>query len=69
MEGWQQFVVHARDERGDGISDYMIEVLAERDGEWVHVRRYVYRRACRTVRTRVSAASMCGCRRGFAAAE
>jgi hypothetical protein len=35
MEGWQQFVVHARDERGDGITDYMIEVLTEQDGEWV----------------------------------
>jgi hypothetical protein len=35
MEGWQQFVVHAIDERGDGISDYMIEVLAQRpDGTW-----------------------------------
>jgi hypothetical protein len=34
MEGWQQFVVHARDERGDGVSDYMIEVLAEKDGQW-----------------------------------
>jgi hypothetical protein len=22
----QQFVVHARDERGDGVSDYVIEV-------------------------------------------
>jgi hypothetical protein len=28
MEGWQQFVVHAVDERGDGISDYMIDVLS-----------------------------------------
>ena len=27
MEGWQQFVVHARDERGDPITDYMIEVV------------------------------------------
>ena len=35
MEGWQQFVVHARDERGDGVSDYMIEVLTEKDGQWV----------------------------------
>ena len=35
MEGWQQFVVHARDERGDGISDYMIEVLGLKDGKWV----------------------------------
>jgi hypothetical protein len=35
MEGWQQFVVHARDERGDGISDFMIEVLHEQDGKWV----------------------------------
>jgi hypothetical protein len=35
MEGWQQFVVHAIDERGDGISDYMIEVLTQRsDGTW-----------------------------------
>jgi hypothetical protein len=35
LEGWQQFVVHARDERGTGISDYMIEVLALKDGQWV----------------------------------
>ena len=35
MEGWQQFVVHAIDERGDGISDYMIQVLTQRpDGTW-----------------------------------
>ena len=35
MEGWQQFVVHAVDERGDGISDYMIEVLTQqKDGTW-----------------------------------
>jgi hypothetical protein len=34
MEGWQQFVVHARDERGDGVSDYMIEVLTEKDNTW-----------------------------------
>jgi hypothetical protein len=27
MEGWQQFVVHARDERGDGVRDYLIDVL------------------------------------------
>jgi hypothetical protein len=27
LEGWQQFVVHARDERGDPITDYMIEVV------------------------------------------
>ncbi|MBV9759242.1 MAG: hypothetical protein JO340_01650 [Acidobacteriaceae bacterium] len=27
LEGWQQFVVHARDERGDPVTDYMIEVL------------------------------------------
>jgi hypothetical protein len=31
IEGWQQFVVHARDERGDPVSDYMIEVI--KDGE------------------------------------
>jgi hypothetical protein len=29
IEGWQQFVVHAR-ERGHGVSDYMIEVLRVR---------------------------------------
>jgi hypothetical protein len=27
LAGWQQFVVHARDERGDPITDYMIEVV------------------------------------------
>ncbi len=36
MEGWQQFVVHAVDERGDGVSDYMIEILRlQEDGSWV----------------------------------
>ena len=35
MDGWQQFVVHARDERGDGISDFIVEVLRESDGKWV----------------------------------
>jgi hypothetical protein len=35
-EGWQQFVVLACDERGDGINDYMIEVLSQApDGQWV----------------------------------
>ena len=35
LEGWQQFVIFASDERGDGISDYMIEVLTQQpDGEW-----------------------------------
>ena len=34
MEGWQQFVVHARDERGDGVSDYMIEVLRKNGDAW-----------------------------------
>jgi hypothetical protein len=31
IEGWQQFVVHARDERGDPVTDYMIEVI--KDGQ------------------------------------
>jgi hypothetical protein len=36
LEGWQQFVVFACDERGDGITDYMIEVLTEQPGgQWV----------------------------------
>ena len=34
MEGWQQFVVHARDERGDGVADYMIEVLIKKGETW-----------------------------------
>ncbi len=35
MEGWQQLVVHARDEHGDGIQDYLIEILAQQtDGNW-----------------------------------
>jgi hypothetical protein len=35
LEGWQQFVVFASDEHGDGISDYMIEVLTQQpDGTW-----------------------------------
>jgi hypothetical protein len=35
MAGWQQFVVHARDERGDSVSDYMIEVLTKKGNSWV----------------------------------
>jgi len=36
LEGWQQFVVFARDERGDGVSDYVIEVLRKNEaGDWV----------------------------------
>lgn len=35
MEGWQQFVVHARDERGDPVTDYLIEVLRKDGDEWV----------------------------------
>jgi hypothetical protein len=31
LEGWQQFIVHAIDERGESIDDYMIEVI--KDGE------------------------------------
>jgi hypothetical protein len=35
LEGWQQFVVRARDERGDGVSDYMLEILKPAaDGQW-----------------------------------
>jgi hypothetical protein len=35
MEGWQQFVVHARDERGDPVTDYLIEVLRKDGDDWV----------------------------------
>lgn len=37
MEGWQQFVVHARDEHGDPVTDYLVEVLRkDKDGDWVN---------------------------------
>ncbi len=35
MEGWQQFVVHARDERGDPVTDYLIDVLRHDGDKWV----------------------------------
>ncbi len=34
IDGWQQFIVFARDERGDSIPDYMIEIEGYEDGEW-----------------------------------
>ena len=35
IEGWQQFIVHARDERGDGVTDYLVEILhADATGNW-----------------------------------
>ncbi|HXJ42356.1 MAG TPA: hypothetical protein VNH18_23955 [Bryobacteraceae bacterium] len=35
IEGWQQFVVHACDERGDPITDFMIEIeWQDTDGTW-----------------------------------
>jgi hypothetical protein len=37
MEGWQRFVVHPRDEHGDGLSDYMIEVLTKKGDSWTQV--------------------------------
>jgi hypothetical protein len=37
MEGWQQFIVHARDERGDGLTDYIVEILTQKDGEWYYL--------------------------------
>jgi hypothetical protein len=35
MEGWQQFVVHARDERGDGVTDFLVDVLRKEGDQWV----------------------------------
>lgn len=29
LAGWQQFIVHAKDERGDPVTDYMVEVLKD----------------------------------------
>jgi pimeloyl-ACP methyl ester carboxylesterase len=34
-EGWQQFVVRARDERGDPVNDYLIDVLRQAGDQWV----------------------------------
>lgn len=36
MDGWQQFVVRMRDERGDPVTDYLIDVLRQIDGQWVN---------------------------------
>jgi pimeloyl-ACP methyl ester carboxylesterase len=33
MDGWQQFVVHARDERGDPVTDYLVDVLRDDGGQ------------------------------------
>ncbi len=35
MEGWQQFIVHARDERGDPVTDYLVDVLRKDGDKWV----------------------------------
>jgi hypothetical protein len=35
IEGWQQFVVRARDEHGDPVTDYLIQVLHQEGGQWV----------------------------------
>lgn len=38
IEGWQQFIVRAIDERGDSVPDYMLEVLApDEDGNLVEL--------------------------------
>ncbi len=36
LEGWQQFVVRAVDERGDGVSDYVLDIL-RKEGNGVQV--------------------------------
>jgi hypothetical protein len=35
MEGWQQFVVCARDERGDPVTDYLVDVLRQEGENWI----------------------------------
>lgn len=37
---WQQFVVHAIDERGDGITDFFLELGTVKDGSFVEVRNF-----------------------------
>lgn len=35
LEGWQQFIVRARDERGDPVTDYLVDVLRkDEEGNW-----------------------------------
>ena len=35
MDGWPQFVIHCRDEHGDPVKDFLIQVLLqEEDGGW-----------------------------------
>ena len=34
LEGWQQFVIRARDEHGDPVTDYMLQVFRWQDGDW-----------------------------------
>ncbi len=64
MEGWQQFVVRARDERGDGVSDYMIEVLTEKDTLGHHLQRCTSM-SMRMVPIRAFDASRFGCQKAF----
>lgn len=33
-EGWQQFVIHARDERGDSVTDYLVDILRLAGDKW-----------------------------------
>jgi len=42
IDGWQQFIVYAKDERGDSIRDYMIEVEASDDGNKWHLMDQMY---------------------------
>lgn len=39
LDGWQQFVVYVRDERGDGVTDFMLEILRQdQHGNWTPFR-------------------------------
>jgi hypothetical protein len=62
MEGWQQFIVRARDERGDPVTDYIVDVLRQEDGNGCRSPRCIP--TCMPGRPiPASAASICGFRK------
>ena len=68
MDGWQQFVVRARDERGDPVTDYLIDVPAKRVANRSRSQRCT-RMFMRTEPMQVSAVFISGFRRESVRAE